>query len=87
MNSHIIPQGVTETCNGATILAAANTPILLLLAHTDVVISAITYLHPPTTPNAGAISAFTLGAGGYLFNVKAITFTGTATLTYRHKAA
>lgn len=85
-NSNIIPQGLTETVNGITMLAAADTPIELLMAETDLNISAITYMFPPKTANPGAISGFTLKAGRYLFNIKAITFTGIGTIIYRYKA-
>ena len=87
MNSHIIANGQTATVNGATITKAENRPILLLLARTDVVISAIEYMtEPASTANLpGKVAAFTIGAGGYDFNIKSITFTGIATLTFRHK--
>lgn len=87
MNSHIIAQGVTETLTNGTVLDTANTPVLLLLARTDVVVTSIVYTFPPTTPGTGHVDGgFTIPAGSYEFNIKAIVFTGTATLTYRHKA-
>jgi len=81
MNSNIIPVGLTETVTNGTVTKA-----LLVEAETDLVISAITYKFPPTTANAGAVTAFTLKAGRHLFNVDSITFTGTTTVTYRTTA-
>lgn len=80
MNSSIIPQGPTETIAGGTMSRVA----LVVSAETDVVISAIIYDFPAAPPNASVVAAFTLKAGRNLFNVRSMTFTGTATAIYRY---
>lgn len=78
MNSNIIPVGPTETVTDGTITQ----PMQVVAAETDLTISAIVYQFP-VTGTTGAVSAFTLKAGRNLFNVKSITYVGTATLIYR----
>lgn len=80
MNSHIIPVGNQEVITDP---ASPVLGVLLLEAITEVVVTDITFLFPPTNANAGAVTAFTLPVGGHLFNMASIEFTGTATVTYR----
>lgn len=82
MNSQIIPQGPAETVTNATLTKEA----LLIAAETDLVISAIEYSFPATPPNAAVVVAFTLKQGRTLFNVRTVTFTGTATVIYTGRA-
>jgi len=79
MNSHIIPVGNQEAITDGTDVLG----VLLLEAITAVVVTDITFLFPPTNANAAVVTAFTVPAGGHLFNIASITFTGTATVTYR----
>lgn len=79
MNNQIIPQGPAEVVTGATI---TNKRVMYLEAITDIVVSAITFRYPATPAEAGLDTTFTLPAGGHLFHIKAITFTGTAFLVY-----
>ena len=80
MNSHVIPQGPQETITNGTLGAR---PTLILYAETDLVLTALIYEFQAAPANAGAIAAFTLKAGRYLYYVKSCAFTGTATVTYK----
>jgi hypothetical protein len=46
------------------------------------VITDLVFGYPASPANAGAVDAFTLLATRSLFNVKSMTFTGTATVIY-----
>jgi hypothetical protein len=82
MNSNIIPLGATEFLTDGTITAAD--PILLIEAITDLVCTNATPLFPKLAAGRGTVAtAFTLKQGGHLFNLKTITYTGTAAIIYR----
>ena len=78
MNSNIIPQGPQETITDGAITHSAQ----VIFAETDLVITNLVYIFPANPANANVITGFTLKAGRYLFNVKSMTFTGTATVVY-----
>lgn len=82
MNSNIIPEGPTETITNGTVTKDT----LLMMAETDLSITAIQYLFPATPATPVATSVFTLKAGRHLFNVATINFTGTATFYYKAKS-
>jgi hypothetical protein len=80
MNHDVIPQGPTETITDGTIQDGA----MAVFAETDLVITNLAYQYPKTALGAGTpLTGFTLLAGRYLFYVKAMTFTGTATIIYQ----
>ena len=82
MNSNIIPVGATELLTDGTITAAD--PILLIEAITDLVCTNVTPLFPKLAASRGTVvTAFTLKQGGHLFNLKTVTYTGTAAVIYR----
>ena len=78
MNNEIIPLGPTEAITNGTISRKA----LVVTAETDLVITDLVFGYPASPANAGAVDAFTLLATRSLFNVKSMTFTGTATVIY-----
>lgn len=79
MNSQIIPTGPAETITDGTI---ANRKVLMLTAHTELTITGLVYQTPATPPNAGVVAALTLAPGQSLFRLKAVVFTGTASVVY-----
>lgn len=78
MNKQIIPTGPTEVITNGTVTAN----ILIIEAITDLVITNLVFINPKQPANAGVDAAFTLPAGGHLFYVESLTFTGTAQVVY-----
>lgn len=81
MTDNIIPVGPQETITNGSITTARSARIVW--AETDLVITGLTFQFQAAPAGTGAVNAFTLLAGRYLFDVKAMTFTGTATIMYR----
>lgn len=78
MNHDVIPLGPTETVTDGNAKGA-----LALFAETDLVLSNLAYQYTPGNTGNTPLTGFTLKAGRYLFYVKNVDFTGTATIIYQ----
>lgn len=84
MNSDIIVIGPTEVLTDTAVVE--NKQILQATALGDCALTGVTFIHPPGTPNANAVSAFTLTNGNTLENVAGLTLTtGKLKVVYKGK--